>query len=133
MKNEFESKNIVIFDAECGICQKLKQFAQKKDIHQLLTFIPYQSDNLSTFTPEITREMASNTLFLIKSDKETYTGAKAIFTIMKMFPGISKLLGYVLSLPFFHLTSEWIYKKVAKNRDRISEKLGLDKCLINED
>jgi len=133
MKNKFESKNIVIFDGECGICQKLKKYAEKKDIHHRLTFIPYQSDNLSTSTLGLTREMASNTLFLIKSDKETYTGAKAIFTIVKMLPGISKLLGYVLSLPFFHLPSEWIYKKVAKNRNRISEKLGLNKCLINED
>jgi predicted DCC family thiol-disulfide oxidoreductase YuxK len=133
MKNAIETKNIVIFDGECGICQKLKQYAEKKDVHRHLKFIPYQDNNLSMWAPEVTRQMASENLFLIKSDEETYIGSKAIFTIMKMLPGIPKLLGYLFSLPFLLLPSQWIYKKVAKNRGRISEKLRMNKCLINED
>lgn len=115
-----ESKQIIIFDGECGFCNKAVLFIAKKDIENKFLLV----SNLSKRGQETLNSLgldkvANKTLILIKDNKHFVKG-KAIKKIAKEIR-ISMILLFVLRiipnqlLNFGYSIFSRIRKKIARN------------------
>lgn len=127
MKN---AHGIVIYDGACGVCQALREWAERRDQHRRLTFIPYQAPDLERLVPGLTREVASQALYFVREDGWRFRGARAAFEVMKRWPGAWGWLGRLLALPPFHWLAEPFYRLFARHRGRVSRWLGLEACAL---
>lgn len=120
----------VIYDGACGVCQALREWAERQDRHRRLVFIPYQAPDLTQRVPGLTREAASEALHFVRADGERFRGARAAFEVMKRWPGVWGWLGRVLALPPLSWLAEPFYRLFARHRAHISRWLGLQSCAL---
>ncbi len=119
---------VVVYDGDCGICDKLRQMAVKRDRNQRLHFMPFQMTDLNAISPGLTVDMTSRALYAVRQDGKRWHGAQAVFMTMRELPGIWHLMGAVGSLKPVSLIVEPFYRLVARNRAKISIRLGLTAC-----
>lgn len=122
------SRDTVIYDGDCGICRVLKDWAEGRNAAENMDFIAFQSGNLEGISPGLTPELASKALCFVGSDGRRFHGARAVFETMRRLPGILGILGRVLSFPPLSVLAEPFYHLFARNRERFSDWLGLDRC-----
>ncbi|MBN1669378.1 MAG: DUF393 domain-containing protein [Anaerolineales bacterium] len=109
----------VIYDADCPICNRLKDYTEKQSRAEKLEFIAYQNAPL----PQgLTRQQASQAVYLINPAGKRYRGARAIFELMRHMNGWQGWLGRILSLPPFYWLAEPFYRLFARHRHRVSER-----------
>jgi len=126
-------KNILIYDADCGICTYLANWILKKDYKNLIKIIPFQTFDFKNYNLSINIELAQKTLIFISPINNKYfIQSRAIFEILKSLNGIYKLIGIILSNKLCSLIFDPFYKIIAKNRAFISQKLGLTTCKITK-
>jgi predicted DCC family thiol-disulfide oxidoreductase YuxK len=90
------SPMLVIFDGDCGFCNRTKGWVERFDLEKMLLWRPYQSGAGEPYG--ITEAEASRRLYLINGEK-IYSGFRA-FKMMILFNPISYLLTYaVLAAP----------------------------------
>lgn len=80
-------KNIIIYDGECGFCNKFILFIAKNDTKNVFCFTPNHSDSAkSIFTQEnISPQFAEETIFL-RTEYSLFTKGRAIREIFKRIP-----------------------------------------------
>ena len=122
------ARGIVIYDGACGVCQALREWAERKDRHRRLTFIPYQAPELERLVPGLPPEVARQALHFVREDGRRFRGAHAAFEVMKRWPGGWGRLGHVLALPPLRWLAEPVYRLFARHRTRVSRWLGLEAC-----
>jgi predicted DCC family thiol-disulfide oxidoreductase YuxK len=121
---------IVIFDGECGICNAVREWAEARDHAGRLRFVAYQTADLDSLSPGLTRRMASRSVYFIYSDGRRVGRARAVFEMLRRLSGVWRSVGMVMvQLPFWPL-AEPFYNLVARNRARLSARLGLSYCLV---
>ncbi|HEX3051397.1 MAG TPA: DUF393 domain-containing protein, partial [Aggregatilineaceae bacterium] len=104
---------VVVYDGDCGICDKLRQMAVKRDRKQRLKFVPFQAADLNAISPGLTVEMTSRALYAVRQDGKRWHGAQAVFMSMRELPGVWKVIGAVGSLKPVSLIAEPFYRVVA--------------------
>ena len=124
--------DLLIFDGDCGICTFFSEFVQKRSSANKLQIKPYQILNLSEIHQDLDELKTSQSLYLVTEDKVLYNRSKGVFEVMKRMNGIYKLIGFILSNPIAVVLFNPIYKWIAKNRTKISSKLGLNACNIRK-
>jgi predicted DCC family thiol-disulfide oxidoreductase YuxK len=120
---------VVLYDADCGICQAARRFALQRDTAHRLRFAPYHSANLDKF--HLTPAQASQSLYAVNTDGTRYCGARAVFEILRRLPGPWGLVGAIGALPPVSWAAEPVYRLVARHRAAISQRLGLSACGVD--
>ncbi|HMM27056.1 MAG TPA: DUF393 domain-containing protein [Aggregatilineaceae bacterium] len=121
----------VIFDGDCGVCQRLAQFAADRDPARRLRFTAYQRADLAALSPGLTREMTARSVYVVEPDGTRWRGARAVFEIMRRMPGLWAWIGRAGALPPVSLLAEPFYRLAARHRTRISRWLGLTQCRLD--
>lgn len=124
--------DLLIFDGDCGICTYASELVQKHTSEDNLEVKPFQILNLSELHPDLNEDRTSKSLYLLTNEGKLYNRSKGVFETMKRMKGFYKPLGYMLSNPFVVFLANPLYDWVAKNRAKISVRLGLNACNISK-
>jgi predicted DCC family thiol-disulfide oxidoreductase YuxK len=129
---EYEnSEALLIFDGDCGFClycvNKAQQFGVSCPVK------PYQSLDLNSYG--LTTQQCSQSVQLVEygeTFRRNYHGAEAIGMLLKNYSRKKMVrgTGVILLNPVILPMSEFLYKRVAKNRNKIRIK-GKPSCMIS--
>lgn len=122
----------VIYDGDCGICNWLRMWAERRDSAGRLHFVPNQTADLDALAPGLTREQASAAAYAVFPDGQRLRGARAIFATLRRVPGLWRWIGIVGALPPLVWLAEPVYRVIAHHRARVSVWLGLAQCRVPE-
>jgi predicted DCC family thiol-disulfide oxidoreductase YuxK len=113
---QLKSKNILVFDGDCFLCNKLIQFILRKDKRKKIHLVTLQS-NLGKsilikykFNPD-----DYSTVMYIKNEV-LYTKSTAVIKIFSLLNRVNKIALCLLIIPKF--IRDFVYSIVAKNRHR---------------
>ncbi len=120
----------VIYDGECGICNETRAWAEARDVAEQLVFVPFQTADLDSLSPGLTRHMTSRMAYFVRPDGARFGGARAVFETLKRLPGVWGVLGWLGANPVISTLVEPFYRLFAANRHRVSAWLGLTVCRI---
>lgn len=120
------NKYIILFDGDCGICNKSQIWIRNKDKYEKFDIYPFQIYDYGKHGLKESDVIKS--VYVIKNNK-TYNKSRAIFEILKELPGFG-ILGKILSNKLFETIFNPIYILIAKNRAKISKMLGLTACKL---
>lgn len=122
----------VLYDGDCGICSWSRTFAEARDVHQQLTFIPFQLADLDALSRGLTREQASRMAWAILPDGTRHGGARAVFEVLKRLSGLWRVVGRLGANPIISAIFTPPYRLIAAQRHHISAKLGMNACALPE-
>lgn len=126
MREDWESKHIVFFDGECGVCNFWVQWIMERDEKDEFLFASLQSDFGQKFLSERGLERKQfKTLYLWKPHRYYLTKSRAVLKIAHILGGRYKLLSFFGKL-MFPAVSDRIYDVVARNRMKIANQ----KCFL---
>ncbi len=116
-------KNLVIYDGDCGICEKSRELIEKLDWLNLFECQPFHNhEAYEEFA--LTPKECEKELKLITTSGSIYGGAEAVTQICLKLP-LFFLVGVLLWLPPVRPLARWLYSNVANNRHKISARCGL--------
>lgn len=123
-----KNKNIVLYDGDCGFCQKSVQIIQSLDWLKKFSFVPFQKDDLLNNYKDLSIDRCKKEIILvIENEKEKfYFGGYDAFKRMTVYLPLTFLLSWFFFLPPVAWFGRIVYKKIAENRHRIS--IGSSKC-----
>ncbi|WP_299176528.1 thiol-disulfide oxidoreductase DCC family protein [uncultured Chryseobacterium sp.] len=126
MQEEWESKHIVFFDGECGVCNFWVQWILERDKKDQFMFASLQSDFGQKFLSERGLERKQfKTLYLWKPHQYYLTKSRAVLKIANILGGSYKVFSWLGKL-MFPAVSDRIYDAVARNRMKIANQ----KCFL---
>lgn len=113
-------KSFIIFDGNCGFCNKTIMLIAKNDKNNNFKFV----SNLSVFGINLLskhqiRGLEKSTIILIEKDEGVYSESMAIRKILLKIP-FYKWFGYLIFL-FPKRLSDYVYALISKNRKLIIE------------
>lgn len=111
-------KNFVLYDGDCGICNRSVAFILKHEKSASIHFAPIQSD----FTKELFKKNAWTepdlaTFYFIQDGKK-YERSVAAFEVLKYLKSPYSWIRVFRFIP--KRITNWLYDQVAKRRRRIS-------------
>jgi len=112
-------KQIVVYDADCGICEKCKNLLESLDWLSQFECHPLQDEALYVKFLSLRREDCEKELKLIVSKDEIIGGAEAVIKICFKLPLVMPL-GWLFWIPPFRQIAQWLYPIIANNRYLIS-------------
>jgi predicted DCC family thiol-disulfide oxidoreductase YuxK len=118
-------QSIVIYDGDCGICEKCRTLIERLDWFSRLQCLPLQEMALYSRFPLLKYEDCQRELKLIEEASPIIGGADAVIKICLKLP-LMIPVGALFSLPLFKQVARWLYPIVASNRYRISSTCGLE-------
>lgn len=123
----------VLYDGDCGICTWFADFTMRVDVERRFYVEPYQQipeQHLQDFG--ISYADCAKRLQVISTRGKVYGGAFAVnYFFLHYFPW-SLLVGLIYLLPVLLVLEVVIYALVAKNRGRLSRRLGMKACLARD-
>jgi len=130
-------ENIIIYDGECGFCNRFILFIAKNDTENTFKFTPNDSNLAkSIFSKKnINTKFSEETIFL-RTEKTIYTKGKAIKEIFKRIPKY-KYLYFLLMFANRHIIDlgytsfSRIRKKIQPNNCEIPSKKIIAKFILN--
>ena len=127
-----EKRARILFDGDCGVCNRTAEILEKMDSAHDFIIQPYRSfgeDRLKEYG--LSYDKCSKKAYVISSSGRVWGGAFAVnYFLMKRFPW-SLLVILVYAIPPLLLAELVGYYLVAKNRYRISRWLGLEACRLS--
>lgn len=108
------TKNIILFDGICNLCNGLVDFILKRDKKGRFRLIPIQSEKGQSILNDLNIEdSALKTVFYLRKDK-LLTESTAVLYILKDLKGAWQLLfSFIIFPPFIR---DSIYRIVSKHR-----------------
>jgi predicted DCC family thiol-disulfide oxidoreductase YuxK len=108
----------IIFDGECGFCNKIIMFIARNDKNNTFKFI----SNFSKFGAKILlknkiKGLEKSTIILVENENEIYTKSLAVRKILLKIK-YYKMVGYLMFL-FPKKISDYVYDLISKNRKLI--------------
>jgi predicted DCC family thiol-disulfide oxidoreductase YuxK len=108
-------RNLVLFDGECGMCDRLVQWLLRHDKRGVLSYAPLQGEAARPFAPA-----DSDTMVFVERLDDGSTRilrrSRGVFRILHKLGGVWRLLSWLRLLPVF-LTDAG-YRFVARRRLR---------------
>ena len=116
---------IVVYDADCGVCQASVAWARKRDRKGVLQFVGNDAPELPA---GVSREETEHTLVVLDG-VEKLVRAQGTARILRELGGWA-LAGALLRAPGLRQMADWAYVRFAENRHRISAALGMRVCAV---
>lgn len=117
-------KSIVIYDGDCGICEKCRDAIEKLDWLKRYECHPLQQPELYVRFPVLTQEECLKELKLVKPSGNILGGADAVIEIGKGLP-LLFIFAWIFWLPLLRQLARWLYPIIADHRYLISSSCGL--------
>ncbi len=114
------NKALVIYDGDCGLCEKSRRLFKKLDFFDRFEWQPLQNSAIYANHPTITQESCKKEVKLISLNGEISGGADAIIKICLKLP-LAIPFGILFWPPPMRQLARWLYKKVADNRYKLSK------------
>ena len=118
-------KHLVLYDGECGLCDRAVQWILKNDKKVQFAFAPLQGEVAKKEAAQLLeQEPDLDSLVLVEnyegSERRLLVRAKAVLRIAWLIGGAWALIGWLHVLPGWVL--DWLYNLVARNRHRLFRK-----------
>ena len=111
-----EWRHLVLFDGECGLCDRAVQWILRHDETGSFTFAPLQGETARTFV----KMQDLETVVLVERDASgatrVYDRSRAFLRIWAQLGGIWRVLSWLRFLPA--VLTDLPYRFIAKNRIR---------------
>jgi predicted DCC family thiol-disulfide oxidoreductase YuxK len=116
---------IIVFDADCGVCQASVAWAKKRDRRGALQFV---GNDVAELPPGVSREETGHTVIVLDGPRKLVRAA-AVARILSELGGWA-VAGAVLRAPGIRRLADWGYDRFAENRHRVSAALGMRVCEV---
>jgi predicted DCC family thiol-disulfide oxidoreductase YuxK len=113
---------LVVYDADCGVCQASVAWLRKRDVQGRFRFAGNDGELPAGVSPEETE----HTVVVLEGGRKWTRGA-ATARLLRELRGWA-LLGHALRLPGIAWLADRGYDRFARNRHRVSAALGLASC-----
>jgi predicted DCC family thiol-disulfide oxidoreductase YuxK len=135
MKIEVDKQAYLLFDGDCGICSWSAQEIQKMDRRGMFVIQPYQNiPEAELLKFGITREQCNKKIQVIARGqrvyRRVYQGAFGINYFLWQYWPWKLLMILIYAVPIVLGAELLVYAWVARNRDRLSQWLGLNACAL---
>jgi len=125
------SRPTVLYDGFCGICEKTVTIAKGLDREGTLSFVAYQDVATDTLhRAGLSPEKCATHMRVITAEEEIFTGAFAVNFIAYRLGPLRLLVILLYLVPPLLLLEVILYEMVSRNRQEISQKLGLAACKV---
>jgi predicted DCC family thiol-disulfide oxidoreductase YuxK len=125
-----QSKPIIFYDGDCGICNAFVDFLLKHDKKERLLFAPLQGITAKEHIPSKTLNSVDSVV-LIDVDKKLYIKSKAALKTIAALGGFYKFsLGFLIFPTFIR---DGVYDFVARNRHKWAEENGSCRLLTKSE
>ncbi len=121
-----KTKNIILFDGVCNLCNNAITFVIKRDRNDLFMYAPLQSITGERLTKQHNIDTSQVDSIILIRDNRVYVKSTAALKIAQKLSGLWPLLSVFLILPVF--LRNWVYDYIAKNRYKWFGKK--DACMI---
>ncbi len=109
----------VVYDGDCGVCNKLVAALRKWDRHQELEIIPSQTPGLDIRFPWIPERAFMDSMQLVRAaDGRTWEGAAAVEQLLDVLPR-GRWIAWTFRIPLVRGIAERLYRWFARNRYRM--------------
>jgi len=115
---------IVVYDADCGVCQASVAWVKERDRRGVFEFV----GNDSALPPGVSREETEHTMIVLDGGRQLVR-AEGVARILSELRGWSTI-GALLRAPGVRYLARWGYDKFAQNRHRVSAALGMRACAM---
>lgn len=120
-------RNLVLYDGECGLCDRSVQWLLRHDARGVLSYAPLQGELARQF---VDGKSEYDTIVLVERDEagrvQLSQRSRAAFRILDKLGGGWRVVSWLRLLPAF--VTDWGYRLVARNRLRWFGKV--DACRI---
>jgi predicted DCC family thiol-disulfide oxidoreductase YuxK len=116
---------LVVYDADCGVCQASVAWIRKRDRRRVFQFV---GNDVAELPSGISREETEHTLIVLDGARKRVR-ADGVARILRELPGWSPTSA-LLRAPGIRTVANWAYDRFAQNRHRISAALGLRSCTL---
>ena len=107
---------VILYDGECGLCDKWVQFVLKHDLRALFRFAPLQSQRGKDLLTAAGSEPSDLSSMILIIDKKAYVRSTGPLMILRQLGGVWSLLGIFGLVPT--PIRDLVYATVAANRYR---------------
>ena len=115
-------KPLLVFDGDCGFC-RLWIARWRRHTGDAVEYAPYQE--VAARFPEVEVERFREAVHLHDPDGRWTHGAEAVFRALSYAPRDGAWLRLSQGVPGFAVASEWLYRRVARNRPVFGRLTGL--------
>jgi len=116
---------IVVYDADCGVCQASVTWLRKRDRRGAFQFV---GNDAAALPAGVAREETEHTIVVLDGARK-YVRGEGVARLLRELRGWS-VLGAVLRVPGIRQLADFGYDRFARNRHRISAALGMRACAI---
>ncbi len=118
---------IVVYDADCGVCQASVAWAKKRDPRGVLQFV---GNDVAELPAGVSRDETEHTMVVLDGPQKLVRAA-GVARILHELSGW-RVAGALLRAPGLRRLADWGYDRFADNRHRVSAALGMRACQIPE-
>jgi predicted DCC family thiol-disulfide oxidoreductase YuxK len=115
---------IVVYDADCGVCQATVSWLRRRDRRGVLQFV----GNDAPLPEGVSLDETEHTIVVLDRGAKLVR-ADGVARLLRELRGWS-LLGLAMRAPGIRQLANWGYDRFAKNRHRISAALGMRACAV---
>lgn len=125
-------RDTVLFDGQCGFCQRQVARLRKLDVGSRLRFTSLHDETVAHDFPELPREALLAEMFVVDRFGKARSGVTAWRYLSRRLPTLwplAPLLHVPGSLPVWN----WLYRLVARNRYRLAGPCTQGTCRVPGD
>ena len=116
---------IVVYDADCGVCQASVAWLRKRDRKGVFRFV---GNDLAELPSGVSREETEHTMIVLDGARKLVR-AEGVARVLRELPAWAPIAA-LLRAPGIRNLAGWCYDRFARNRHRISAALGMRACAI---
>jgi predicted DCC family thiol-disulfide oxidoreductase YuxK len=121
------ASDLVLFDGDCGLCQQVASWLAARHGDSVARWRPWQGE--AALPPGVDVERLEREIVLVRRDGATVGGHRAFAVVLRRTPGW-RAVGLLLALPGVEAIAGWVYRRVARHRRWVSQRIGLAACAL---
>jgi len=118
---------LVVYDADCGVCQASVEWVKERDRMRRFEFI---GNDVEPLPAGVSREETGHTLIVLEAGHKLVR-AEGVARILRELPGWGAVAA-VLRAPGIRRLANWGYDRFAPNRHCVSAALGMRACEVRQ-
>lgn len=121
------SSHLVLFDGDCPFCRAQVRLLKRLDTFKHFQFLPRSDPGVRELAPELALDSLPEAICCLSRAGGIHCGARCIRFMAIRMPVLLPL-GMALWIPGVIGLAEWVYKRIAKNRYRLTRFACDEKC-----
>lgn len=118
----------VLFDRDCGLCRWATARLLSWDRRGRLRAVAIQDPEAERLLPGMDAERRMASWHLVTPDGRVHSAGRAVAPLLRLLPGGPPFAALAAAFP---RTTDRLYGWVARNRGRLGELIGADRCAVD--